>query len=57
MFAELGMESGGEWAFVAGGDIGFDVFDFAHARDDGGHVVIVENEAEGHFGHRGANWN
>ena len=45
------MEGGGQGAFGAGSDIGFDVTDFAHAGDDGGDVFVVEDEAEGHFGH------
>jgi hypothetical protein len=28
-------------AFGAGGDVGFDVFEFAHAGDDGGDVFVV----------------
>ena len=50
MFAQFGVEGGGQGAFGAGGDIGFDVTDFAHAGDDGGDVFVVEDEAEGHFG-------
>ena len=47
----MGVEGGREWAFGAGGDVGFYVFELAHAGDDGGNVFVVEDEAEGHFGH------
>src|SRR5208282_4985909 len=51
VFAEFGVERGAQRAFGAGGDVGFDVLEFAHAGDDGGDVFVVENEAESHFRH------
>ena len=51
MFAQLRVERGGEGAFVAGGEIGFDVTEFAHAGNDGADVGVVEDEAQGHFRH------
>ena len=51
MFAELGMERCGQRALVGGGDVGFDIFEFAHAGDDGGDVMVVEDEAQRHFRH------
>src|SRR6267142_6581422 len=51
MFAELRVEWRGEGAFVAGSEIGFDVAEFAHAGNDGADVGIVEDEAQGLFGH------
>ena len=53
MRAELRVEVGGERAFIAGGEIGFDVANFAHAGNDGGNVRIIKNEAERYFGQRG----
>ena len=38
MRTEFCMEVGGKRAFIAGGEIGFDVADFAHAGNDGGDV-------------------
>lgn len=49
MGAEFCMEVGGERAFVAGGEIGFDVPDFAHAGNDGADVRIVQDEAQRQF--------
>src|SRR5215470_19566994 len=57
VFAELVVKLQGQWPLVAGGDIGFHIFEFAHAGDDGGDIVIVKDEAEGHFGHGGAGRN
>jgi len=48
------VELRGQGAFVAGGEIGINVFAFAHAGDDGAHAGIVEDEAQSHFGHRHA---
>ena len=57
MFAEFGVESRGQRTFVTGGDVGFDVSEFAHAGNDGRDVVIVEDEAQGHLGHGGTGGN
>src|SRR5579859_3606086 len=51
VWTELPVERGGQRTFVAGGEVGFDVFAFAHARNDGVHIRIVQNEAQGHFRH------
>src|SRR5580704_2377162 len=49
--AEFVVEHGGERTFGAGSEIGLDVARFAHAGDDGGDIFVVEDEAQGHFGH------
>src|SRR5205823_5388826 len=49
--AQLRMKLGGQGTFVAGGDVGFDVFAFTHPRDGGVHIGIVQDEAESHFSH------
>src|SRR5271165_1977577 len=51
VFAEFGVEGGGQGTFGAGGDVGFDVTDFAHAGNDGADVLVVEDEAKSHFRH------
>src|SRR5271168_2159481 len=48
---ESGVERGGEGAAGAGGQVGFDVGEFAHAGDGGGHAGMVEDEAESHVRH------
>jgi hypothetical protein len=40
------MEWRGQWAFVAGGEVGFDVAEFAHAGNGGADVGIVEDKAQ-----------
>ncbi len=45
------MEGGGEGALGAGGDVGFDVAAFAHARNDRADVGIAEDEAQRHLCH------
>ena len=57
MFAEFAVKMRGKRALVAGGDIGFDVLDFAHAGDDGGNVLMIQDEAKRHFGHGAAGGN
>ena len=52
--AELREELGSKRTAIAGGQVGFDVGCFAHARDGGGYVGIGKNEAEGQFGEREA---
>src|ERR1700675_3049923 len=49
--AEFGVEHGGKRTFGAGSEIGLDVARFAHAGNDGGDIFVVEDEAQGHFGH------
>ena len=51
VFAEFGVDGGGEGALGAGGDVGFDVARFAHAGDDRAYVFVVEDEAQSHFRH------
>jgi len=41
-----GVELCGKGPFVAGGEIGLDVFDFAHAGNDGADVGIVQDKAK-----------
>src|SRR3990172_10605086 len=49
--AELLDELRVEAAFVAGGDIRFDVLRFPHSGNNGAHVRVRENETQSHFGH------
>src|ERR1700674_70432 len=51
VLAQLRVERRRQGALVAGGEIGFDVAEFAHAGNDGADVGIVEDEAQGHFRH------
>src|SRR6266478_1183045 len=51
VFAQLRAEWRGQGALVAGGEIGFDVAELAHAGNDGADVGVVEDEAQGHFRH------
>src|SRR2546427_891358 len=49
--AQLGMERRGQRAFLTGGEIDFDVFALTHAGNDRADVAIIQDEAQGHFGH------